>query len=294
LEVVPMIKPNTPSEQLLFATVRIRTKLASGGEGAGTGFFFRIQLDADQTIPVIITNNHVVQGAVTGSFLVHEGRGSPSDCSFEIALDNFEKRWIAHPSPEVDLCAMPFQPLAAEAERNGRFIYRLEFSRDHFPQPEDLDTAMASVTMVGYPNGLWDTANNLPLLRRGVTATHPNVDFCGRPELLVDMACFPGSSGSPVFLLDEGWVVSEGKNIRAGSRLRLLGVLYAGPTMTREGKIVVAPAPTTLGPHVRTELMIHLGYIIKAREISVLGQHLIHTLRELGHLPPRQDVQSLA
>lgn len=52
--------------------------------------------------------------------------------------------------------------------------------------------------MVGYPDGIWDEFNNQPIVRRGITATHPKNDFNGKGEFLIDAVCFPGSSGSPV------------------------------------------------------------------------------------------------
>jgi hypothetical protein len=48
--------------------------------------------------------------------------------------------------------------------------------------------------MVGYPNGLWDTANNFPLIRRGVTATHIKNNYNGKSEFVIDIACYGGSS----------------------------------------------------------------------------------------------------
>jgi hypothetical protein len=36
--------------------------------------------------------------------------------------------------------------------------------------------------------------------RRGMTATPPQLDYCGRPTFLIDASVFGGSSGSPVFL----------------------------------------------------------------------------------------------
>lgn len=58
--------------------------------------------------------------------------------------------------------------------------------------------------MIGYPNGLWDSQNNLPIIRRGITATSVKKDYNGKKEFLIDAAVFPGSSGSPVFIFNEG------------------------------------------------------------------------------------------
>src|SRR5439155_8993915 len=68
--------------------------------------------------------------------------------------------------------------------------------------PDDLTAfdAVEDIVMVGYPSGLWDSTNNYPLVRRGITASHPGIDFEGKPQIAIDMACFEGSSGSPVLL----------------------------------------------------------------------------------------------
>jgi hypothetical protein len=272
-----MIDPIGMSEQLLFTTVRIETTTAAGLVGTGTGFFFHFKADAQNVIPTIVTNKHVVRGAMTGRFQVHEAVGlKPSSGSFTVALDRFESRWIGHPDSTVDLCAMPFQPLVTEAESVGRVVFRRWFEEGLILSNDELLelNAMQGVTMVGYPIGLWDDVNNLPLLRRGVTATHPAIDFRGRPETVIDMACFPGSSGSPVLLLDEGMVADKRNNVRAGSRMRLLGVLHAAPVMTAEGDIVVEEIPTSRVAKTTTALMIHLGYVIKSAELLTLGNYL--------------------
>ena len=57
--------------------------------------------------------------------------------------------------------------------------------------------------MVGNPNGLYDTTNNFSLFRTAKTTTHPAIDYNGKKKALLDIACLPGSSGSPVSILDE-------------------------------------------------------------------------------------------
>lgn len=144
-------------------------------------------------------------------------------------------------------------------------------------------SAVEDVLMVGYPIGLWDEINNLPLIRRGITATHPAVDFCGNSIGVIDAACFPGSSGSPVLIVNEGmYKVKTGTVI--GSRIIFLGVLSAGPQMTAEGQIVIQGIPTINQPISLTRLMIHLGYIVKAKEIITLGEHVKRILQASGVL----------
>ena len=71
------------------------------------------------------------------------------------------------------------------------------------PTKENLQdlSALEELVMVGYPIGLWDERNNFPIFRKGFTACHPAIDFNEDGIGLIDMACFPGSSGSPIYIL---------------------------------------------------------------------------------------------
>lgn len=120
--------------------------------------------------------------------------------SLLVRLDDFQKLRILHPTPDVDLCAILFQPLRAEAEKQRKAIFAVLLDTSLILADVNLQelSAVEDVLMVGYPIGLWDDVNNFPLSRRGITATHPAVDFGGKSIGSVDIACFPGSSGSPV------------------------------------------------------------------------------------------------
>jgi len=283
-----VFKPETLSEKLLFCTVRIETDTSTGGVGTGTGFFFHYPIADKQWLPLIVTNKHVVSGAVRGRFSVHEalsidGEDRPRSASVNIQLDAFESLWFGHPSKDVDLCAMPFQPLANRAQQQGKRLFTVTLSPDVMVSDGDLEALSAAeeVLMIGYPIGLWDSANNLPLVRRGVTASHPSVDFCGSSITVIDAACFPGSSGSPVVIANEGMFATK-RGTHVGSRLILLGVLGSGPQMTADGEIVVRDIPTSHRAAFTTKLMINLGYVVKAKEILVLGEHVLDQLRQKG------------
>lgn len=281
-----MITPTTITEQLLFTTVRIESEC-----GVGTGFFFNATVDGSRTLPLIVTNKHVVQGSLRGSFQLHEADlGSdplkPSGRFFPVDLGGFESRWIPHPDPKVDLCAMPFQPLRGAAEEMGKVVFYKSFDENLILSEDQLrDIAAAEdVLLVGYPIGLWDEKNNVPLIRRGITASHPALDFQGKPEFVIDAACFPGSSGSPVVLANLGSYLSRDGSLVVGTRFALLGVLYAGPQRTVEGSIEVRPIPTAVVATVQVPMMVHLGYVIKAREVVTLAKHILEEARRKGSL----------
>ncbi|MBK6688333.1 MAG: trypsin-like peptidase domain-containing protein [Deltaproteobacteria bacterium] len=258
---------------MAYGTVRLECERADGTKSTGTGFFFHFARKGDGHVPTVITNKHVVEGAKRGKFLLTRlaaGGGPQRGSTLPVVVDDFEKQWIAHPDPAVDLCVMPIAPLVKQAEQQQQNFFTVPCGIDLIPSDselQDLDQ-IENVTMVGYPNGLWDQTHNMPVFRRGITATHPALDWNGKPEFMIDAACFPGSSGSPVFLYDKsGYVDRRGTTVLGAGRLKLLGVLYAGPQHIAGGAIVMAPAPTSLTPTPVTPIPLNLGLVVKAKTL---------------------------
>lgn len=124
------------------------------------------------------------------------------------------------------------------------------------------------ITMIGYPNGLWDQKNNLPIFRRGVLASGLKHDWNGRREFLIDAACFPGSSGSPVCICDVGGYTTKKGIFMGASRIKFLGVLYAGPQHTAQGEIKIVMVPTVQKAIPVTTIPNNLGVVIKAEQLN--------------------------
>jgi hypothetical protein len=138
------------------------------------------------------------------------------------------------------------------------------------PTEEELAalTAIEDVIMIGYPNGLWDEKNNMPIVRRGITATHPNLDYNGSKEFMINAACFPGSSGSPVLLFNFGSYSTKSTEIVIGARIKLLGILYAGPQHTATGEIEIVNVPTQQKAIAFSRIPNNLGLVIKSSRLS--------------------------
>lgn len=269
--------PSTVSEQLMYSTVRLTT-----ATGTGTGSFFRFQFE-DKYVPIIITNKHVING-------------NPQEIvSFDLHLKNennepdgnqsctFSTTWYFHDTK--DLCYCFVADLFNQVKKiTGKEVFYRALDENFLPTNEelmDLD-AIESLVMVGYPIGLFDQKNNLPIFRRGYSASHPGIDFNEDGIGLADIPCFPGSSGSPILILDEGSYLDKKKGglMIGSSRVKLLGYLYAGPQYSATGEIQIRTIPTS-NPKIgiATPLLINLGYYVK----SIVLQEFKKQIKEKLH-----------
>lgn len=267
------MEPKTISEELMFNTIRLETLDGS----SGTGFFFNFKIDGN-LYPTIITNKHVVNNNPneTMRFLLHLSKNG------KVIKDNFEvtytTQWHFHPDADIDLCFCFVNPLIEEIKsKNNKEVFFRSLDESLIYNEEKLKelSALEPVVMIGYPNGLWDKINNYPLFRTGVTSSHPAFSFNQEGVGLVDMACFPGSSGSPIFVLNEnGYSDKEGTTYLGAKRIIFLGILFAGPTMTTNGEIVVENIPTTQRVFSTSQLMINLGYYVKSYELNKFKEYI--------------------
>ena len=294
----------TVAEQLGYATVRLEVELPDQKSRFGTGFFYSFDGDEKGTqIGTIVTNRHVVEGGISGHFFLTlvDSLNKPIHGGHQkISIDNFESHWIYHPDPNVDLAAMPIDPALTAVFKvfdGQRFITEIEFvvSASHLRGYKSIDgyrsmkvryfarnvsvsliaeedflhslSSVEDILMVGYPNRLWDSKNNLPIYRSGITATHPAVDYNGKKEFLIDAAIFPGSSGSPVFLFYDEKIPRAG---HAQDKIKLLGVLSAVYELSVTGDIILKPIPSRLVPV--TNIPMNLGLVIKAERVKELGE----------------------
>lgn len=259
------MKPKSISEQMMFNTVRIETE-----SGTGTGFFYNFMVNGRSYL-AIITNKHVVNynqvERVKLNLHLQDEVGEPnSNIKIQCTL-----HWYFHSTK--DLCFAFVGPVFEQVKTDyGRDVFCIANNADILATKEKTQelSAIEELVMVGYPIGLSDERNNYPIFRKGYTASHPAVDFNEDGIGLVDMACFPGSSGSPIYILNEGGYRDKHGNLYVGaSRVMLLGILFAGPWYSARGDIVVKTIPTAKQVfESSTGVMINLGYYVKATEIN--------------------------
>jgi V8-like Glu-specific endopeptidase len=171
--------------------------------------------------------------------------------------------------------------LLNKVQQEGGKLFYMPLRTELIPKDDERETysSMEDIVMIGYPNGIWDAKNNLPVIRKGITATHANVQWNGKSEFLTDIASFPGSSGSPVFLANIGGYMDNKGNTYMGShRIRLLGVHYAGAMHTASGEIKIVTAPASNMPVPITQIPNNIGVAINSREILGLEKEVEHVI----------------
>lgn len=238
--------PKNISEQLQFTTIRLEV-----GNGRGTGFIF--DYVGDNSNPIIVTNKHVIEQMSSDgkvNFYIHTTKdGNISSDSLRI---EYVTQWIAHPTQ--DICYTFLNPIIQVIKNSNQVPFFMSINSTLIPTKEQLINLSVTeeVVMIGYPNGLWDENNNLPIFRKGFTAFHPSLDFKNHEQSInednigvVDIACFPGSSGSPIFVFNEDQ-----------KKVIFIGILFKGPLLYQ------ASIKKDITP-----LMMNLGYYIKSNEI---------------------------
>lgn len=231
----------------------------------------------DRVAPVIVTNKHVIEKS--DEIVIQLPGLNPSKKLQNIVPTSSA---LYHPDSETDICLLPIarEFIDNTVEHKAEFISSKDiYNVDRLNEL----TALENIVMIGYPNGLIDISDMFPITRQGITATPVFANFNGKTDFLIDCACFPGSSGSPVYLFDRGVFADKSNNVSLGqTRFGLLGLLYAGPILNQEGRIMSQPPPDKIEGMVEVPLMMNLGTRVKA--IRIL--EMLPMLRSLSTPPP--------
>jgi hypothetical protein len=256
------------SEQLLFLTTRLECRL-NNGVSIGTGFFFHYK----ERI-FLITNKHVIKDAISGKFSIL--RAKIDNGIEELILGDtmnilfVENNFIGHPDQNIDITAMNVSSILVDMDNSGNPAYKKAISENFIPKKSDYErfiSPIEDIIFIGYPNGLYDSKNFLPIIRRGVTASPCYYDFDGTKTFLIDASVFPGSSGSPVFIYYAGTYPDKEGNAYTGNRIYFLGIVAKVYQRQEKGVIKVIDIPTSQQLETEINQMIDIGIVFKAEAI---------------------------
>lgn len=225
------------STQLLYTTFPIVSR-EEVGVTIGTGFIFSIKRDEATSIPLLITNYHVLEKTKGGYMEFHIGQnGMPTDKSIQINFDS--EITSKNKLGSLDLIAIPFAGTLEGLRSRGIELFYRTVDQFLIPSKEQINdfAAIEEITFIGYPSGLYDDKNKSPIVRKGISATPIWNDFKGQEVFLIDAGVFQGSSGSPVFIYNRGTYPTK-DGISIGNRLLFVGVIsqtmYSGTSTKRE------------------------------------------------------------
>ncbi len=258
--------------QILYSTIRIEAIFDENKISVGTGFIVLYQKE-DKDYLFITTNKHVVYDknfgfAKKGRFFLHKKDstnhpivGDKKECD----LIDFDKFWTENKSGE-DVVVGNFQIYLSQI---GEEIYFKSIPLNIIPSTEQKNnfSALEDIVFVGYPNGIYDNYNNLPILRKGTSATPIFIDYEHKPHFLIDAFIYPGSSGSPVFIYYANGY-REGENIFiGGSKLYFVGIVSSVLTNIKDNFIEFTEIPTGKLLSFKSDNFLNLGLVIKSNII---------------------------
>lgn len=220
-------------EQLFFTTVRMEILKISGNTISATSFFFNYTKE-NKTIPFLVTNYHVLKDSKSIKITFHKSVSIDKSTTYSkdekipIQFDLTEKTWFNHPNDEIDIAILPIAPIINQIHSKSKEnVFYKAISPEVIPsthQRESLD-AIEDILFIGYPESLYDKANYFPIARKGITATPISADYEKKKAFLLDGSIFPGSSGSPVFLINIGSYSPKSGGLVVGNRVFFLGVI---------------------------------------------------------------------
>ncbi|MFJ2458031.1 serine protease [Pseudomonas neuropathica] len=290
-----------PATQISLTTVRLEC-FNGNLSGVGTGFLFEYKIklnhegkDQEFSVPMIITNKHVVKDCtrltttltlVPQNSIINDSVATAEDSYKLVTIENLQEKIFHHPDPDVDIAAFSFYEFGHSIPKGKKIkIFAMDESFLLSPDERAYTRSIESIIMVGYPNGLWDSSNNRPITRKGVTASHPLHSWNGERKFLIDAACFPGSSGSPVYQFEDGVVRTGETDIAFGTKARLIGILFAGPLISQEGRIEQRSIPTGTSYVAVTNAMMNLGFVANADVIKDLIPQITEMLQQQRKQP---------
>lgn len=211
--------------QLMYTTAPIYALRNDKSISAGTSFMFSVNQTENTSIPLLITNYHVVKDSIGGYVELHIAKkGIPSN---EVVKVQFDKT-VLEPNKlgELDLVALPLAGAINDMQGKGKQIFFKSIDCNLLPKSKDIEefSAIEEITFIGYPSAIYDTVNKIPVIRQGITATPIWNNFKGDKVFLIDAGVFPGSSGSPVFIYNRGTYPTR-DGIAVGSRIKFVGIL---------------------------------------------------------------------
>ena len=203
--------------------------------GTATAFFYSF---FDKVF--LVTNKHCFNTSEDEEkpdniqLLIHSSPTNIRD-SKKITLNLYKNEnplWLEHKNKEVDVVALPF-----EMSTLYNKILIQPISRESQLPDEVILNVGDDLLLIGYPLGIYDELNNLPIARNATIASPYSVDFNGKPQFLIDAKLHNGMSGAPVITKPSTITKSVNGTKFGGLNHFIIGVYSGHNTALDLGKV---------------------------------------------------------
>lgn len=241
-------------QQLLSTAIRIECEYESNLKITATGFIGSFSHN-QKVLDFLVTNKHVISKEEqklkkTTFYLPFYSIGIPYDGynhsaktssieTYKVCLSGDFINVFQYIEGKEDVCSIYLggliQEILEDIKINRKKAAEAVFQIINFKTEDALATGpyqraitplsesptlSSQIQMIGYPLGLYDTTNNLPISRIGNLASDPLANYKDKGEYLINIPLYEGSSGSPVFMVKE-------KN--DSKKIFFVGIAYGGP-----------------------------------------------------------------
>lgn len=198
----------------------------------GTGFFVLCNAGRRDRV-LVVTNRHVLEGftRLELRFVTPEPVLDPSDPFSAISIEQSEVLYYGHVDDSVDLAAIAIDGIIDRITTNAPMFYRdrvLQASDILSGQDVNALEPLEKIFIVSCTNHLQEFGIASPFLKTGILSTYPAYNA---GLLLLDIPCFSGYSGSPVFHEGTGQLIGI---VKSG-----VGIKYSGTEISAHQAIAV-------------------------------------------------------
>ena len=263
-------------EQLAQSTTRIIV-VKKDKTYVGTGFFYQFRKDSIFR-NFIVTNKHVTENSDKTILSFNKKiDGKPAyGNTVNYQILNTDIKWINHPDPSIDLSIMDLNLIELDAWKKGCPIFIRTIPNSFIPNDSiwETFTYLEDLIMIGYPNGILDEQNNLPIFRTGISASQPKLNVNHKPEFITDISTFGGSSGSPIFIRRRDFELNSNKpgTISWNNKdyYYFVGIHYKSEYYNQEIAKIESQYLDELEPTHKNILKfpLNIGYAIKSSELN--------------------------
>lgn len=185
-------------DELIYTTSKITAEytndIGENMESSATGIFYKTTKSNGEDMFFIISNRHFFKNRNLFKFSI------PVISDNVEYVINFKIKTTPNISENYDIGAIyindAIKTISDQYYIKNKFIENDDLLKISSCSIGILEEAIT----IGYPFGIFSDNSTLPLIRKGIISTPLYLKYDNKEEFLVDIFCFKGTSGSPIFL----------------------------------------------------------------------------------------------